>query len=185
MELSKGFGTSGSGGLTWELAVDWELQEEQSGNIDIDVSSYNLQDYVLLLLKTYNVYNGNPSSSSSQRVTLSLSYSYKSGNTSYSSNSVSFGNMGVGGVRNNSLNLTSEAMCVFYIDTDEYQIKGFSAMSGINLISDIGRTVYYDGADHRAKISSVDKLTLTQTDFASEPTMKILPGARIQIYGLK
>lgn len=184
MELSKGFGTSGSG-LSWELVMDWEWLEDKYGNIDIDVSSYNLQDYVLLLLKTYNIYNGNPTSSPSQRVTLSLSYSYKSGDTSYSSNSVSFGNMGVGSVESNRLNSTSEAMCVFYIDTDEYQIKGFSAISGINLIIDTGRTVYYDGADHRAKISSVDKLTLTQTDFASEPTMKILPGARIQIYGLK
>ena len=184
MELSKGFGTSGSG-LSWELVLDWELQEEQSGNIDIDVSACGLQNYELLFLKTYNIYNGNPSSSSTQRLSLLLSYTYKSGDHSYSSNQVNFGILAMGAREGNRLNLSAEALSIFYINADDCQVKGFSAIGGVYLISDNGAIVYYDGTNHIAKIASVDKISLQQTDFASEPTMKILPGAKIQIYGLK
>lgn len=184
MELSKGFGTSGSG-LNWELVLDWERTENESGRVDIDVSSYGLQNYELLLLKTYNIHNGNPTGSSTQNVSLSLTCTYKSGYAYNQPHSVSFGSLSVGGVDDSRFSLSSEAMCMFCINADDGQIKGFSAINSVNVIRESGAAPYYDGAPHKAKIASVDTLSLIQENPGTEPTMKILPGAKIQIYGLK
>lgn len=185
MELSKGFGTSGSGGLNWELVLDWELQEEKYTSIGIDISSYDLKEYKLLLLQTSDFYNGN-ANSATQTLNLVLSFTEKSSPTYSPGRSITLGSIQIGAWQNNLHSGTRNALVLFSIS--ETNILGFSSnisSSSNNITYTVNEIGYYDGIYHKPQFNSINQILLVQENPGSESTMKILPGARIQIYGLK
>ena len=187
MELSKGFGTSGSG-LNWELVLDWELQEEQSDQIVVDVSSYALEDYKLLMLKTFNFFDGNNTQENSTPTSLYLQFTENSTPTYSPRRSLIIGNLLSGAWTQNRHGSSVQTLALFAISKNDAQIYGFSSTSlsdNFYIIKYSGSEVgFYDGEYHKPSFKSIDTLSLSRSSFSSGPTVVFLPGAKIQIYGL-
>lgn len=188
MELSKGFGTSGSG-LSWELVLDWELQEEQNDQIEIDVSSYALEEYKLLMLKTFNFFDGNNTQQNNTPTSLQLHFTENSTPTYSPQRGLIIGELLSGAWAGRNYNGSRQTLALFSISKVDAQIYGFSSTplsDNYYIIRYSGSEIgYYDNEYHKPSFKSIDKLTLSRSSFSFGSTVTFLPGARIQIYGLK